>query len=101
MFGKKYYSAVLNDDLGTSAGLTEIRRQDALLKTGALQNAILDSANFSSNTMLHDIKKGLEAGFLRYLTKPIKVSEFMDVLDFALEYSEMRLASIVETEQTS
>ncbi len=29
-------------------GLTEVRRQEALLKTGALQNAILNSANFSS-----------------------------------------------------
>ena len=27
---------------------TEVRRQEALLKTGALQNAILSSANFSS-----------------------------------------------------
>ena len=26
---------------------TEVRRQEALLKTGALQNAILTSANFS------------------------------------------------------
>src|SRR5207302_1207567 len=28
--------------------VTEVRRQEALLKTGALQNAILNSANFSS-----------------------------------------------------
>src|SRR5690348_7948344 len=28
--------------------ITEIRRQEVLLKTGALQNAILNSANFSS-----------------------------------------------------
>jgi PAS domain S-box-containing protein len=32
---------------GQTAGLTELRRQEALLKTGALQNAILTSANFS------------------------------------------------------
>src|SRR5215210_6629678 len=32
----------------TAAGITEIRRQEVLLKTGALQNAILNSANFSS-----------------------------------------------------
>jgi PAS domain S-box-containing protein len=47
MFGKKYYSAMHDDDRRT-AGLTEVRRQEALLKTGALQNAILSSANFSS-----------------------------------------------------
>ena len=30
-----------------AAGITELRREAALLKTGALQNAILTSANFS------------------------------------------------------
>ncbi|MDD5176393.1 MAG: response regulator [Sterolibacterium sp.] len=33
---------------GTAEGITEVRRQEALLKTGALQNAIFNSANFSS-----------------------------------------------------
>jgi len=32
----------------TAEGLREVRRQEALLKTGALQSAILNSANFSS-----------------------------------------------------
>ncbi|MCL5800976.1 MAG: PAS domain S-box protein, partial [Gammaproteobacteria bacterium] len=40
-------SATLSSGAGTAAGLTEVRRQAALLKTGALQNAILNSANFS------------------------------------------------------
>ncbi|MBU1263453.1 MAG: PAS domain S-box protein [Gammaproteobacteria bacterium] len=39
----------------------------------------------SANAMPRDIQKGLEAGFFRYLTKPIKVSEFMNALDMALE----------------
>jgi signal transduction histidine kinase len=34
-------------DAGKVDGITEVRRQEALLKTGALQNAILTSANFS------------------------------------------------------
>src|SRR5580658_3696145 len=34
-------------DTGTTNVITEVRRQEALLKTGALQNAILNSANFS------------------------------------------------------
>ncbi len=38
----------------------------------------------SANAMPHDIRKGLEAGFFRYLTKPIKVGPFMDALDVAL-----------------
>ena len=33
---------------GAAKGTTETQRNDALLKTGALQNAILNSANFSS-----------------------------------------------------
>ncbi|MFH1872722.1 MAG: PAS domain S-box protein [Pseudomonadota bacterium] len=33
---------------GAADGITEVRRQEVLLKTGALQNAILNSANFSS-----------------------------------------------------
>ena len=41
----------------------------------------------SANAMPHDIRKGLDAGFLRYLTKPIKVNEFMDALNVALEFS--------------
>ena len=41
----------------------------------------------SANAMPRDIKKGLKAGFFRYLTKPIKVNEFMDTLDEALEFA--------------
>jgi signal transduction histidine kinase/CheY-like chemotaxis protein len=44
----------------------------------------------SANAMPHDIEKGLEAGFFRYLTKPIKVNEFMDTLDVALEFVDNR-----------
>jgi PAS domain S-box-containing protein len=36
------------DSPGKSDVITEVRRQETLLKTGALQNAILNSANFSS-----------------------------------------------------
>jgi PAS domain S-box-containing protein len=46
---KKLHAAVhLDPAAGLTEGLTEVRRQKALLKTGALQNAILNSANFSS-----------------------------------------------------
>jgi PAS domain S-box-containing protein len=41
----------------------------------------------SANAMAHDIEKGLEAGFFRYLTKPIKVNEFMNTLDVALKFA--------------
>lgn len=42
----------------------------------------------SANAIPRDIEKGLEAGFFRYLTKPIKVNEFMDTLAVALEHTE-------------
>ena len=42
----------------------------------------------SANAMPRDIEKGMEAGFFRYLTKPIRVPEFMLTLDAALEFSE-------------
>jgi len=38
----------------------------------------------SANAMPRDIEKGLEAGFFRYLTKPIRINEFMSTLDAAL-----------------
>jgi signal transduction histidine kinase/ActR/RegA family two-component response regulator len=52
----------------------------------------------SANAMLRDIEKGLEAGFFRYLTKPIKVNEFMDALDRALEFSETGIEGAVQPE---
>jgi CheY-like chemotaxis protein len=41
----------------------------------------------SANAMPRDIEKGLQAGFFRYLTKPIRVDEFMQTLDVALEFA--------------
>ena len=53
----------------------------------------------SANAMLRDIEKGLEAGFFRYLTKPIKINEFLNALDDALIFSETRLAKHKESGQ--
>lgn len=50
----------------------------------------------SANAMPRDIQKGLEAGFFRYLTKPIKVNEFMQALDMALELAETEMCSIID-----
>ena len=41
----------------------------------------------SANAMPRDIKKGQETGFFRYITKPIKVNEFMEALNMALEFA--------------
>jgi signal transduction histidine kinase/ActR/RegA family two-component response regulator len=41
----------------------------------------------SANAIPHDIEKGLAAGFFRYLTKPIKVNEFMETLNVAFDHA--------------
>ena len=42
----------------------------------------------SANAMPRDIEQGMQAGFFLYLTKPIKVDEFMDTLDQALKFAD-------------
>ena len=51
----------------------------------------------SANAMPRDIAKGLETGFFRYLTKPIKVNEFLSTLDDALKFYETRSTSADKT----
>ncbi len=43
----------------------------------------------SASALPLDVEKGLEAGFFRYLTKPIKFSEFMDALNVAFDFAEI------------
>ena len=50
----------------------------------------------SANAMPHDIAKGLEAGFFNYVTKPMRVDEFMEALDAALRFSRLTSAGAVE-----
>ena len=38
----------------------------------------------SSNAYASDIKKGLDAGFMQYITKPYKVDELMAAIDLAI-----------------
>ena len=52
-----------------------------------LATAHIPVVALSANAMLRDIEKGLEAGFFRYLTKPIKVNEFMETLETALKFA--------------
>jgi PAS domain S-box-containing protein len=42
----------------------------------------------SANAMPLDIERGLRAGFFRYITKPIKVDEFIEALEIALDMAE-------------
>ena len=52
----------------------------------------------SANAVPRDIERGLEAGFFRYLTKPIKVNEFMHTLDVALKKSASQSERMGEAE---
>ena len=46
----------------------------------------------SANAMPLDIERGLKAGFFRYITKPIKVNEFIEALNVALEFARKQSA---------
>jgi CheY-like chemotaxis protein len=50
----------------------------------------------SANAMPADIMEGLAAGFFRYLTKPFKVNEFLEVLDLALVAALNKSVSVQE-----
>ena len=52
------------------------------------QTAHIPVVALSANAMPRDIERGLAVGFFRYLTKPIRVDEFMKTLDVALEFAE-------------
>ncbi|MGA2709459.1 MAG: PAS domain S-box protein [Steroidobacteraceae bacterium] len=52
----------------------------------------------SANAMPRDIERGLQAGFFRYLTKPIKVPEFLETLDIALRLAGSADARADQTE---
>jgi CheY-like chemotaxis protein len=52
----------------------------------------------SANAIPRDIEMGLEAGFFRYLTKPIKVNELMETLDLALERARAQSRPVPQTE---
>ncbi len=45
----------------------------------------------SANAMPRDIERGMEAGFCRYLTKPIKIDEFMSAMDVSLAQAKTAL----------
>jgi signal transduction histidine kinase/AmiR/NasT family two-component response regulator len=53
----------------------------------------------SANAVPRDIEKGLEAGFFQYLTKPIKVNEFMETLDVAMKFAQEEAARTATKEQ--
>ncbi len=71
---------VMDINLPGMSGLEALK----LLQQDPLTRHIVVLA-LSANAMHGDLARGLAAGFFRYLTKPIKIAEFMQVLDLALE----------------
>jgi len=71
-------------------GISGIKAMRILAKDPA--TAHIPVIALSANAIPRDIEKGLEAGFFRYLTKPIKVNEFMDTLDEALNFARIQSA---------
>jgi PAS domain S-box-containing protein len=71
-------------------GMSGIKAMQILHKDPA--TAHIPVVALSANAIPRDIERGLEAGFFRYLTKPIKVNEFMDTLDVALKFAEQEVS---------
>jgi CheY-like chemotaxis protein len=78
-------------------GISGIRALKVLAEDPA--TAHIPVIALSANAMPRDIEKGLEAGFFRYLTKPIKVNEFMDTLDIALKFAKTESARAIEEQK--
>jgi CheY-like chemotaxis protein len=63
-----------------------------------LSTAHIPIIALSANAVPRDIERALEAGFFSYLTKPIKVSQFMDALDAALKFAQTTPDRAAKTE---
>ena len=59
----------------------------AILRQAA-STANIPAIALSANAMPRDIEKGIQAGFFRYMTKPIKIGEFMETLDAVMDLAD-------------
>ena len=80
--------ASLPDVILMDINLPGISGIDALkILSGDPLTAHIPIVALSANAIPRDIEKGMEAGFFRYLTKPIKVAEFMETLNMTLKHA--------------
>jgi len=77
-------------------GISGIQALDILAEDPATSH--IPVVALSANAVPRDVERGLEAGFFRYLTKPIKVKEFMHTLEVALDFAESQSARMGEAE---
>ena len=73
-------------------GITGVRAMEILRQDPT--TAHIPVIAISANANPHDIEICLKKGFFRYLTKPIKIKEFMETLDAALELRAAKLGSV-------
>jgi signal transduction histidine kinase/AmiR/NasT family two-component response regulator len=86
--GIEYARAYLPEVILMDINLPGLSGIDAMkvLRAGAA-TAHIPVIALSANAVPRDIETSLAAGFFNYLTKPIKVNQFMDALDAALASS--------------
>ena len=97
--GVKIARAVLPDIILMDINLPGLSGFDALnMLSDNPKTARIPVIALSANAMPLDIEKGLESGFFRYVTKPIKVYEFLDTLDLALTFAATEATLTVKKE---
>jgi signal transduction histidine kinase/CheY-like chemotaxis protein len=83
-FARAYQPQVILMDINLPGGISGLEAMHSL-RADPL-TAHIPIIALSANAMPRDVEKGLAAGFSRYLTKPIRIAEFMDTLDAALKF---------------
>ena len=66
---------------------------------GDSRTAHIPVVAISANAMPRDIEKGMLAGFFHYLTKPIRLTEFLQTLERALDLADQRKLSCLTEPQ--
>jgi signal transduction histidine kinase/CheY-like chemotaxis protein len=84
-FARAYQPAVILMDINLP-GISGIEAMARLRADRA--TAHIPIIALSANAVPRDIERALAAGFFSYITKPIKVPEFMDALDAALKFAQ-------------
>jgi signal transduction histidine kinase/CheY-like chemotaxis protein len=83
-YARAYQPQVILMDINLPGGISGLEVMQSL-RTDPL-TAHIPIIALSANALPRDVEKGLAAGFARYLTKPIRIAEFMDTLDAALKF---------------
>jgi len=89
--GIEHARATLPDVILMDINLPDISGLEALnILSGDPATGHIPVVAISANALPRDIKNGLEAGFFRYLTKPIMINEFLATLDVAMNFAKVK-----------